>query len=181
MDKYINLQSRGITSNSCDEMCIECQDCKRDPRGRLTCWEKCDDCNRCAAASYRNNATSRGWGPITGSSLNEFDAPYYYVHPWGPDRTLDTTPLSKQFSAGVCGVNTARAYDERIDNYRMCKTCEIRGQCWSPYENRCIECPADSSPGRCEDKWGCPNQNGAEFGFRPPVDPMFTNCKPCWL
>ena len=164
MDKYLANQNCTNTYRGCDSACAECNACKRESRSWSECWRKCDQCNRCAAAEYREN---------------KYADPYYYQAPW-VHRTLATTPLSKQFCDNVCGVNMCNAYRDRYNGYMQCKRCEMQSKCWSPYQQRCVECPPDSSPGRCEMKWGCPNPNGSQFGHRPPIDPMFTDCKPCW-
>jgi hypothetical protein len=145
--------TRGISDEQCARVCQECKECKSDrsqPWGWSDCWQKCDECNRCSAAAH--NADS-------------YNDPYYYRPDWA-QRTLATTPaLSKQFCDNICGVNMCKVYRERLDRYDECK----RQERLSATRN-----------GDCERKWGCPNPNGAEFGYRAPIDPMFTDCKPCW-
>jgi hypothetical protein len=88
--------------------------------------------------------------------------------------------LSKQFCDNVCGVNMCREYRDRYEGYMQCKRCEQQSKCWSQYQNRCVECPDYTSPGRCEEKWGSANLRGSQFGYTPPVNPMYTDCKPSW-
>ena len=62
----------------------------------------------------------------------------------------------------------------------QCKRCQMQGQCWSQYQDRCIECSPTQASIPCENKFGCVNPNGGEFQNTPPVDPMHSNCNPCW-
>lgn len=156
--------SDSAQNQKCENACVACADCKRGTRTWSDCWKQCDECNRCAAAAHRNDS---------------YSDPYYYENPWY-QRTLATTPLSKQFCDNVCGVNMCRAYRERYEGYMQCKRCEQQSKCWSQYQNKCVECPPHTSPGRCEQKWGGHNLKGAQFGYTPPIDPMYTDCKPCW-
>lgn len=84
-----------------------------------------------------------------------YTEPYYYRI---SNRTLKTTPaLAKQYCDGICGVNMCNEYKQRLVGYKQCQ---------------------DNT--ECKRKWGCPNPNGAEFGYVAPIDPMYTDCQPCW-
>lgn len=76
------------------------------------------------------------------------------------NRTIGNTPaLSKQFCDNICGRNMCEEYRARRKGYQQC-----------------------GNNIRCQREWGCPNPNGAgaEFGYRAPIDPMYTDCVPCW-
>jgi hypothetical protein len=192
MDKYIATHScqscqscqSGLASfqnKVCEAAYQHCNDCKRETRNWDECWRACDQLNRCHARSIRADV---------------YNDPYNYVYPWSR-RTLSETPLPTQFCDNICGVNMCKAYKERNNNYQECKRCEQSGgqfrsqsggqfRCWSPYHRRCVECggtalTADSQRFKtCEEIWGCPNPNGAEFGYVAPIDPMYSDCIPCW-
>jgi hypothetical protein len=153
----------------CTTACQRCSDCKRESRGWSECWSACDECNRCHAKWVRADI---------------YNDPYNYSFPW-TTRTLATTPaLAKQFCSNICGVNMCKAFRERYDGYVQCKRCQQRGQCWSQYQGRCVDCPREQAFRSCEEKWGCPNPHGSQTHpvqrFVPPIDPMYTDCTPCW-
>ena len=107
-------------------------------------WTAKHELSRCDAREYRND---------------RYSDPYYYEPPWGRP-TLATTPaLSKQFTAGVCGVNQAKEYRERMSQYQACLAAGSKD---------------------CERQFGCPNPNGEEFKWTEPKDPLYTDCVPCW-
>lgn len=172
MQKFLAQQRfRGCANGSgreyCNTACQQCDDCERETRGYSECWSACDECKRCQASAIRADV---------------YDEPYFYVL---QPRTLAGTPaIAKQYCDNICGVNMCKAYRARQDGYNQCKRCEQRGQCWSQYQQRCVQCPGGramtGSASSCERKWGCPNPNGAEFGYVPPMDPMFSDCRPCW-
>jgi hypothetical protein len=169
MQKYLATRARKtavcpIQKDWCDTACKRCTDCKSESRSWDECWSACDECNRCYARSVRADV---------------YDDPYYYM-PWWGNRSFAETPLAKQFCSNVCGVNMCRNFRKRYDGYRQCKRCQQRGQCWSEYQSRCIECPRSQRFKSCEEKWGCPNPNGTQYGYVRPMDPMYTDCKPCW-
>lgn len=163
MDKFLARQLI-FSPSSCDNVCVKCKDCKRNTQNWTDCWKDCDECNRCSAIAYRNDI---------------YDDPYYYQAPWYK-RSIATTPLAKQFCDNICGVNMCKAYRDQYDGYMQCKRCEQKSQCWSQYQSKCVQCPSGSRPGQCERKWGCPNPKGSQFGYVTPIDPMYTDCQPCW-
>jgi hypothetical protein len=169
MEKYLATRARKtavcpIQKKWCVTACQRCDDCKREERGWDECWSACDECNRCYARTVREDV---------------YDEPYNYM-PWWDNRKLSETPLAKQFCSNVCGVNMCKAFRQQYDGYAQCKRCQQQGLCWSQYQGRCIDCPRSQRFKSCEQKWGCPNPNGAQFGYVPPRDPMFSDCKPCW-
>ena len=167
MDKFIATRARKTAvcpkqEKWCNTACQRCNDCKGESRGWSECWSACDECNRCNARKVRSDV---------------YTDPSNYVL---LQRKLSDMPLPKQFCDNVCGVNMCKAFRKQYDGYGQCKRCQQRGQCWSEYQGRCIECPRSQRFRSCEEKWGCPNPNGSQFGAVPPTDPMFTECRPCW-
>lgn len=168
---YKFLATRGPKSNICpvrkdwcEAACDRCEDCSPETRTWDGCWSACDECNRCHQRGKRSEF---------------YNDPYNYMFPWY-QRKLSETPLAKQFCSNVCGVNMCRAYRQRYDGYAQCRRCKQKGQCWSQYQNQCVPCSESQLMKSCEEKWGCPNPNGSQFGFVPPRDPMYTDCIPCW-
>jgi hypothetical protein len=147
MQKYIAL------SRQCDDNACENEE---------DFWKRRHNCNQSKAAEYRED---------------RYNEPYYYEPPWGRTTLAKTPSISRQFTAGVCGINQATEYAQQFEGYKQCQRCERQGMCWSSEQRKCIEC---SNPGQCERKWGCPNPNGEEFAHVAPKDPMYTDCKPCW-
>lgn len=143
--------TRGISDDQCQLVCSECKDCKQD-RSKPWGWSDCwQKCDECNRCS------------AAAHRADSYTDPYYYRPEWA-QRTLRTTPaLSKQFCDNICGVNMCKVYRERMDAYDACKQRERL-----------------NLDNQCERKYGCPNPKGSEFGYRAPIDPMFTDCKPCW-
>lgn len=170
MDKWVarealRKETDPIRREWCAVACGRCGDCKRgSDRSWSACWSACDACKRCAAEAHRAKA---------------YNAPYFYMLPW-QQRKLSETPYAKQFCANVCGVNMCKAYSERQYGYEQCQRCQQQSKCWSQYQQRCVPCPKSQALKSCEQKWGCPSPFGTEFGYVPPVDPMYTDCIPCW-
>lgn len=164
MDKFIASQrSNTIRKDWCLTACQRCSDCKPESRNWSECWSACDECNRCHARTVRDD---------------DYNDPYNYIL---VNRRLDNTPaLAKRFCSNVCGVNMCKAYRQRYNGFTQCKRCQQQGKCWSQYQGRCVDCPREQALSSCAEKWGCPNRNGSQFGYGPPVDPMFTDCIPCW-
>lgn len=166
MEKFLAQQRRTTTcpirEDWCNTACQQCDDCERETRTFSECWTACDECKRCQARVHRADV---------------YDEPYFYIL---QPRTLAGTPaIAKQYCDNICGVNMCKDYRDRLEGYNQCKRCEQQGLCWSQYQNRCVQCPSNQAGG-CERKWGCPNPNGSQFGFVAPMDPMFTDCRPCW-
>lgn len=155
--------NRGFYKNdNCKSACNNCKICQKDTRGYADCWSSCDACNACHV-DYRNT--------------KEYDEPYEY-RPWFPE--FNNRGYSKQFCDNICGVRMCKRYRKRLDDFKQCRNCQQKGQCWSPYQERCIDCDYNSAIKPCEDKYGCQNPRGYEFANVPPINPMFTNCMPCW-
>jgi hypothetical protein len=151
----------------CATSCKTCKMCKKDTRDYDDCWAQCDNCNRCHA-DYHNS--------------KQYNEPYEY-RPWFlsvDNHSFSVVPYSKQFCDNICGVRMCKKYRKRLNDYDQCRRCQIQGMCWSPYQERCIKCDLNSAMKPCEDKYGCPNPEGYEFGNVPPINPMFTNCNACW-
>lgn len=154
MYKFLALTydtSRGTRGISDDQCARVCQECKECKSDRSQPWGWSDCWEKCDECNRCSAAAH---------NADSYNDPYYYRPEW-TKRTLATTPaLSKQFCDNICGVNMCKVYRERMDKYEECK--RVNG-------------------GQCERKWGCPNPKGEEFGYRAPIDPMFTDCKPCWV
>ena len=163
MQKFIATKKKNCQFNKewCASACQKCQDCKKESRAWNSCWSACDECNKCAAKDIRTDV---------------YNDPYNYM-PLYP-RKLSETPLSKQFCDNICGVNMCKRFRQRQNGYAQCKRCHAKGLCWSEYKGRCVDCLQNKTS--CEKKWGCPNQQSPEFGYVAPIDPMFTECRPCW-
>ncbi len=120
--------------------------------------KQCTDCKR----------ETRGWCSSACDECNRCYAKTYhddlYTEPYHyriSNRTLKETPaLSKQFCDNICGQNMCNKYKQRLQKYHECKMSQPVVVC-----NR---------------MWGCPNPEGAEFGYVAPSDPMYSDCKPCW-
>lgn len=169
MEKYLATQNRKtavcpISEEVCETACRSCNDCKPESRSWSDCWSACDECNRCLARKIRSDI---------------YLDPYNYM-PWWHNKSVSNTPIAKQFCDNICGVNMCRRYRRRKEGYEQCLRCKQRGQCWSEYQSRCVQCPESQRGRSCEMKWGCPNPFGGEFGYVGPIDPMYTECRPCW-
>lgn len=154
MYKYLALTfdtPRGTRGISDDQCARVCKECKECKSDRSRPWGWSDCWEKCDECNRCSAAAHRA---------DSYNDPYYY-RPI-TKRTLATTPaLSKQFCDNICGVNMCKVYRERMAKYEECKR--------------------DQGNNDCERKWGCVNPKGAEFGYRAPIDPMFTDCKPCWV
>lgn len=174
MKKYIATRVQKtavcpIKEELCTTACERCTDCKAEKQGWQgkewsECWSACDECNRCHAREVR---------------ADQYNDPYNYMVPF-VTRSLSTEPLAKQFCSNICGVNMCKAFRARYDGYSQCKRCQQQGKCWSQYQQRCVKCAQSQAYKNCEEKWGCPSPHGTQFGYVAPIDPMFTECKPCW-
>ncbi len=88
---------------------------------------------------------------------NRYSDPYNYI--LQPRTLQQTCALSKQFCDNICGVNLCNEYRQQNSAYKFCKRVGSTG---------------------CERMYGCKNPNGEQFGYVPPIDPMYNNCKACW-
>lgn len=152
---------------NCKAACDNCTKCQKDTREHDQCWSSCDMCNRCNA-DYENSRS--------------YDEPYEY-RPWflsQDNHSFGIVPYTKQFCDNVCGVRMCKKYREQFNNYQQCKRCQLQGKCWSPYQQRCVDCGYDRAVIPCEEKYGCPNPNGFEFANVPPINPMLNECNVCW-
>lgn len=166
MYKYI-ATTISTSNQKCEEACEACRLCKNDTREYDDCWKNCDRCNKCHV-NYKNNQV--------------YNEPYEY-RPWfltQANHSYSIIPYAKQFCDNVCGVRTCQKYRTQLENYHQCKRCQLQGKCWSPYQQRCIDCGFDRAMKSCESKYGCANKNGFEFENVPPINPMFNNCVICW-
>ena len=152
---------------NCDAACENCKTCKKDTREYQDCWSSCDACNRCVADSKNSES---------------YDDPYEY-RPWFlsvDNHSYAKVPYTKQFCDNICGVKMCNTFRKRHDDYTQCKRCQLKGKCWSPYQKRCIDCSHNNAFKSCERKYGCLNPRGSEFANVAPINPMLTNCMPCW-
>jgi len=167
MYKYISRRKNTITEQQCKRACSRCDLCSKDTREYDGCWNSCDECNRCSADSKNSQV---------------YDDPYEY-RPWflsEDNHSFNIIPYTKQYCDNVCGVKTCKKYREQYTNYQQCKRCQLQGKCWSPYQERCIDCGYDRAMQSCENKFGCKNPNGYEFANVPPINPKFNKCQICW-
>ena len=146
---------------NCDLACKHCKMCKKETRDWDKCWSACDNCNKCHA-NVKTNATV---------------VPYFHTPPLHFQNNFTISP---KFCSNVCGYNACQAYRKRYDNYVQCKRCQQKGQCWSEYQKRCVQCNHVQLLKSCEDKFGCPNATDSRFPSVPPRDPMYNNCQLCW-
>lgn len=170
MYKFIDKDSSRFgfyREQNCKSACDNCNLCKKDTRDNSDCWNSCDMCNRCNT-DYKNSQS--------------YDEPYEY-RPWflsKDNHSFGIIPYAKQFCDNVCGIKICKKYREQYANFIQCNQCQLQGKCWSPYQQRCIDCGYTRAMEPCENKYGCANPNGFEFANVPPINPMFNNCTVCW-
>ena len=170
MYKFLGQISGSTKENyedSCEAACKQCKLCSLDTREYGDCWSACDMCNRCHA-DYKNSQV--------------YNEPYEY-RPWflsQDNHSYGIVPYPKKFCDNICGVKMCKKYKEQVNNYEHCKRCQEIGKCWSPYQQRCIDCGYNRAMKSCEDKYGCANPNGYEFANVPPINPMLNGCNVCW-
>lgn len=128
------------------------------------CKTACDKCSAGDGSKCNWSNSRSSWCDecnrckAAATSDASYNDPYYHTI---QHRTLAQTPaLAKQFCDNVCGVNMGRDYRAQRDAYGMCLRVGSTG---------------------CERMYGCPNPNGRQFGYVAPIDPMYTDCKPCWV
>jgi hypothetical protein len=166
MYKYISKTSN-YKSDKCKIACKQCRVCKKDTREYDDCWSACDMCNRCNADSH---------------NAKIFNDPYVY-RPWflsKDNHSFETVPITKQYCDNLCGPVMCKKYNEQMFNYTQCLRCQEQRKCWSPYQQKCIDCGYDRSIVSCEKKYGCNNPDGPQFAKVPPINPMYNNCTVCW-
>lgn len=162
MERYIALEkykARGATDicpikrewcNTACNKCVECSSEKGTSRKEYPQPER----SYSDCWSWCDECTRCEAAAVSDRSYND---PYNYIL---QPRSLAQTPaLAKQFCDNICGVNMCKPYRQRQQGYQECKRQGAEG---------------------CEKSWGCPNPNGLQFGYVAPIDPMFTDCKPCW-
>lgn len=167
MYKFLGQNSqrkKEYRQKNCDIACETCKMCQKDTRDFDGCWSACDACNNCHAMIKRADI---------------YNTPYEYAHPM-VSRSFDEMAYPKQFCENICHIRTCKAFNERMYNFNQCKRCQQQGKCWSPYQSRCIDCPRSQALTRCEDKYGCTNPLGYQYPTVPPINPMYTDCVPCW-
>lgn len=167
MYRYLNQlsESSQLRTENCVEKCDKCKMCKQDTRDFDDCWKDCDDCNRCHA-DYLNSRV--------------YNEPYEY-RPWflTPfNHTYTSVPYSKQFTDNLCGQRVGNLYRQRYNDYKQCQRCQLQGKCWSTYHQKCVDCEYERANTSCERRFGCRNVLGNRWS--PPIDPMLTQCTPCW-
>jgi hypothetical protein len=157
----------------CREKCNKCTICKTLASPYSPCWEACNSCNQCKDGIKRNDMWNKPYTYLWPHNPRAHSQPNIVTH------RLGRMPVS-QFCSNVCGHNLCKEYREQYDNYMQCQRCQIKNQCWSPYQNRCITCEPHQYQKSCARRWGCVSPEGPEFGFVAPINPMFTDCVPCW-
>lgn len=164
MNNFTYKQKLWLGQKNCIKDCKKCWLCKSTRSPYDTCWSACEKCNFCNMHRKRSNL---------------WDQPYVYSHPDAP-LARSELPVGKRFCENICGYNMCKGYRDRFDNYKQCQRCQLQNKCWSEYQRRCVECEPHQYQKSCEEKMGCRSPFGKEFGFVPPIDPMFTECVPCW-
>ena len=152
---------------NCTEACDKCKMCRKDTREYDQCWSSCDACSGCQADEM---------------NARVYDEPYE-VRPWfltQQNHSYAMLPYTMQYCDNICGVRMCKRYRKQQDAYEQCKRCQLKQQCWSQVQEKCVDCSHTQYTKPCEQRFGCPNPNGGEFANVAPIDPMFTNCMPCW-
>lgn len=165
-DVIVNKITNDEQWESCGVACDNCRICKSTSPFGMQCWRHCDRCRYC---KFRGHHTAQTRDP-----------PYFNRHPDLPDPNYINFAASKFTTGGVCGPVLYADYIRQYNDYVHCKQCQLRGECWSKYQQKCVVCSDEQLAVPCEEKYGCQNPNGPLFGYGPPRDPMFTNCKKCW-
>ena len=165
-DVIVNKFTGDEQWESCKKSCENCKICRDVSPFRQNCWRHCDRCKYC---KFRDHRSSQKHHP-----------PYWTRHPYTPDPDDIDFALSHRTTSKVCGPVMYAEYIKQYNDYINCKKCQQRNKCWSKYQEKCVECSDEQLAVPCEEKYGCPNPNGASYGYGPPRNPMYTSCRKCW-
>lgn len=150
---------------NCAGACDDCKICRSVNPFYQQCWRSCDKCRYCHLKEAK--------------SVNR-DPPYFNRHPDTPDPRFVDFSLAKFTTTGVCGPVLYNDWVKQYNNYMQCLRCQEQDLCWSPYQQRCIECDEGNLNRTCESKFGCPNTKNPMFPPVPPINPLYTDCVRCW-